>query len=41
MTYEGVHMDLDYIKGVNLGNRLVLEKWMRPALFDGTAADDE
>ena len=28
MTYEGVHMDPDYIKGVNLGNWLVLEKWM-------------
>ena len=23
------------IKGVNLGNWLVLEKWMSPALFDG------
>ena len=34
-------MDLDYIKGVNLGNWLVLEKWMNPALFDGTTADDE
>lgn len=41
MTYEGVHMNLDYIKGVNLGNWLVLEKWMNPALFDGTTADDE
>lgn len=30
-----------YIKGVNLGNWLVLEKWMSPALFDGTTADDE
>lgn len=34
-------MNLDYIKGVNLGNWLVLEKWMNPALFDGTTADDE
>ena len=41
MTYEGVHMNLDYIKGVDLGNWLVLEKWMNPALFDGTTADDE
>lgn len=41
MTYEGVHMNPDYIKGVNLGNWLVLEKWMNPALFDGTTADDE
>lgn len=29
------------VKGVNLGNWLVLEKWMSPALFDGTAAEDE
>ena len=25
-----------FIKGVNLGNWLVLEKWMSPALFEGT-----
>lgn len=30
-----------YIKGVNLGNWLTLEKWMSPALFDGTTAEDE
>lgn len=30
-----------YIKGVNLGNWLVLEKWMSPALFEGTSAEDE
>lgn len=30
-----------YIKGVNLGNWLVLEKWMSPALFEGTDAEDE
>jgi len=30
-----------YIKGVNLGNWLVLEKWMNPVLFDGTDAEDE
>ncbi len=29
------------VKGVNLGNWLVLEKWMSPALFEGTTADDE
>ena len=29
------------IKGVNLGNWLVLEKWMSPALFAGTTAEDE
>ncbi len=30
-----------YIKGVNLGNWLVLEKWMSPAVFEGTTAEDE
>ena len=30
-----------FIKGVNLGNWLVLEKWMSPHLFDGTDAEDE
>lgn len=30
-----------FINGVNLGNWLVLEKWMNPALFGGTTADDE
>jgi hypothetical protein len=29
------------VKGVNLGNWLVLEKWMSPVLFDGTTAEDE
>lgn len=29
------------IKGVDLGNWLVLEKWMSPELFDGTEAEDE
>jgi glucan 1,3-beta-glucosidase len=29
------------IKGVNLGNWLVLEKWMSPELFAGTDAEDE
>ena len=29
------------VKGVNLGNWLVLEKWMSPSLFDGTTAEDE
>ena len=28
------------IHGVNLGNWLVLEKWMHPALFEGVAAED-
>lgn len=30
-----------YVKGVNLGNWLVLEKWMSPALYEGTTARDE
>ena len=30
-----------HIKGVNLGNWLGLEKWMSPALFYGTDAEDE
>ncbi len=29
------------IKGVNLGGWLVLEKWMTPALFEGSGAADE
>ena len=29
------------INGVNLGNWLVLEKWMSPALFYGSTAEDE
>lgn len=28
-------------RGVNLGNWLLLEKWMRPRLFEGTTARDE
>ncbi|HSB95075.1 MAG TPA: cellulase family glycosylhydrolase [Spongiibacteraceae bacterium] len=29
------------LRGVNLGGWLVLEKWMRPSLFDGLQATDE
>ena len=29
------------IRGVNLGNWLSLEKWMKPELFDGIDAEDE
>ena len=29
------------VKGVKLGNWLVLEKWMSPGLFEGTTAEDE
>ena len=32
---------IDKVKGVNLGNWLVLEKWMSPELFAGTTAEDE
>lgn len=32
---------MEKIKGVNLGNWLVLEKWMSPNLYDGTTAADE
>ena len=30
-----------YLKGVNLGNWLALEKWMSPSVFAGTTAEDE
>lgn len=32
---------METIRGVNLGNWLVLEKWMQPAFFEGTGAEDE
>ncbi|NJP40373.1 cellulase family glycosylhydrolase [Oscillospiraceae bacterium HV4-5-C5C] len=32
---------MEKIYGVNLGNWLVLEKWMDPGLFEGTDAEDE
>lgn len=32
---------MNKIRGVNLGNWLVLEKWMSPDVFEGTTADDE
>lgn len=32
---------MEKIRGVNLGNWLVLEKWMQPSLFEGTDAEDE
>lgn len=34
-------MNYDKIRGVNLGNWLVLEKWMSPEVFEGTEAEDE
>jgi glucan 1,3-beta-glucosidase len=32
---------MEKIKGVNLGNWLVLEKWMQPSFFQGTGEEDE
>jgi glucan 1,3-beta-glucosidase len=32
---------MEKIRGVNLGNWLVLEKWMHPPLFHGVDAEDE
>jgi len=40
LTISSQREDL-MIKGVNLGNWLVLEKWMSPGLFAGTEAEDE
>ena len=34
-------MDFSKVRGVNLGNWLVLEKWMSPEVFEGTEAEDE
>ena len=32
---------MDKIIGTNLGNWLVLEKWMQPFIFQGSDAEDE
>ncbi len=32
---------MEKVKGTNLGNWLVLEKWMQPEFFEGTGAEDE
>ena len=32
---------MDKIKGANLGNWLVLEKWMEPDLFEDIGVEDE
>ena len=34
-------MTAEKIRGVNLGNWLVLERWMEPELFRDTDAEDE
>ena len=34
-------MNNTFLRGVNLGGRLLLEKWMTPSLFAGTEAIDE
>ena len=39
-TY-GRYFNMDKIIGTNLGNWLVLEKWMQPFIFKGTGAEDE
>ena len=39
-TY-GRYFNMDKIIGTNLGNWLVLEKWMQPFIFKGTRAEDE
>ena len=36
-----MNKDQEFIKGVNLGGWLVIEKWMTPELFSGTLAVDE
>ena len=38
-TY-GRYFNMDKIIGTNLGNWLVLEKWMQPFIFKGTRAED-
>ena len=32
---------MDKIRGTNIGNWLVLEKWMSPGIFEGTGTEDE
>ena len=39
-TY-GRYFNMDKIIGTNLGNWLVLEKWMQPFIFKGPGAEDE
>ena len=34
-------MNIEKLRGVNLGGWLVIEKWMTPSLFAGTDAEDE
>lgn len=41
MTIVSPAMRRQPLRGVNLGNWLLLEKWMNPRLFDGTSARDE
>ena len=36
---EGITMEK--IRGTNIGNWLVLEKWMSPGIFEGTGTEDE
>lgn len=32
---------MEKIRGTNIGNWLVLEKWMPPGIFEGTETEDE
>ena len=32
---------MEKIRGTNIGNWLVLEKWMSPGIFEGTGTEDE
>jgi len=41
MTNPVVSPPPAHLRGVNLGGWLLLEKWMKPSLFDGLAASDE
>lgn len=38
---NNTHGNMKKLRGVNLGGWLVLEKWMKPSLFDGMQATDE
>ena len=38
--FEG-KKDKEKIRGTNLGNWLVLKKWMKPDLFESTHTEDE
>jgi glucan 1,3-beta-glucosidase len=41
MSQNNSHYSHQQLRGVNLGGWLVLEKWMKPSLFEGMKATDE